>query len=128
MAHQRVTRLAPLLIAAGLTATCTACSAGDTSDAHSKHVSKATFKGKWPVTVDSGTLACHPTKGGSVTFSPDGTNDVYAENGTAKGWAAQEGWKDFREIWAIDPAGPGPNVDATDFDNEGHKLCTMNGV
>ena len=43
-------------------------------------------------------------------------------------WAPKEGWKDFREIWL--PAGPddfGPNVNATDFYNEGHKLCAQNG-
>jgi hypothetical protein len=95
---------------------------------HSEHVSKSTFNGKWPVSADGGTLACDGTKGGSITFSPDGSTDVYAENGTAMNWAPKEGWKDFREICL--PAGPddfGPNVNATDFDNEGHKLCAMNG-
>jgi len=80
-------------------------------------------KGKWPVTLDGGTLACDTTKADSLTFAPDGTTDIYAENGSAMGWASKEGWKNFRDIWAIDPDGPGPNVDATDFDNEGHKLC-----
>lgn len=52
----------------------------------------------------------------------------FAENGTAMNWAPKEGWKDFREIWL--PAGPddfGPNVNAADLDNEGDKLCAMNG-
>jgi hypothetical protein len=42
------------------------------------------------------------------------------------GWAPKEGSKDFREIWLTDPDGPGPNVNAGDFDAEGHKLCDMN--
>ncbi len=113
-------------IALLITAVATACGASDTtatSSVRSEHVSKTTFKGKWPVTVDSGTLACDTTKADSITFSPDGTTDIYAEKGSAMGWAPKEGWKNFRDIWAIDLDGPGPNVNATDFDNEGHKLC-----
>jgi hypothetical protein len=50
---------------------------------------------------------CQGTKGGSITFSPDGSHDVYAVNGTAMGgWAAQEGWKnepfDADEMLAFD--------------------------
>jgi hypothetical protein len=44
-----------------------------TNHVHAERVSKATFNGKWPVTVDGGTLACDGTKGDSITFSPDGT-------------------------------------------------------
>jgi hypothetical protein len=125
MAHSRSLPVITVLIAAGLGTTCTACSSGTTTTnpVHSEHVSKTTFKGKWPVTLDGGTLACDTTKADSLTFAPDGTTDIYAENGSAMGWASKEGWKNFRDIWAIDPDGPGPNVDATDFDNEGHKLC-----
>jgi hypothetical protein len=129
-AQLRVILGVALVITSGLGATCVAC--GDTTSStnlvHSEHVSKATFKGKWPVTADGGTLACDGTKGGAITFSPDGSADVYAENGIAMNQESKEGWKDFREIWL--PAGPddlGPNVNATDFDNEGHKLCAMNG-
>jgi hypothetical protein len=100
---------------------------GDSNNlVHSEHVSKATFHGTWPVTSDAGTLACDATKGGSITFSPDGSADTYAENGTAMGWAPKEGWKDFHEIWLVDPTGPGPNVNASDFDAEGQKLCSEN--
>jgi hypothetical protein len=96
---------------------------GARSAVHSQHVSKATFTGLWPLTVDGGTIACDVSKGGSITFTPDGTNDVYAENGTAMGgWAKQEGWKDFHDIW-LTSDGPGPRVNASDLDAIGQKLC-----
>ena len=114
------------LISAG---TCVAC--GDATSVskyvHSEHVSKDTFKGTWPVSVDGGTLACDSTKGNAITFSPDGSTDVYAENGTAMSWAPKEGWKDFHEIWLDDPTGLAPKVNAGDLDEEGHKLCALNG-
>jgi hypothetical protein len=123
------------VITSGLGATCAACGDATTTTTttsnlvHSEHVSKSTFKGKWPVAVDSGTLTCDATLGGAITFSPDGSTDVYAENGRAMNQESKEGWKDFREIWlpAAYPDDFGPNVNATDFDNEGQKLCAMNG-
>jgi hypothetical protein len=101
-------------------------SSTDTSSTvHTQHVTKATFTGLWPLTVDGGTIACDVSKGGSITFTPDGTGDVYAENGTAMGgWAKQEGWKDFHDIWLTTPGGsPGPRVDSGDLDAIGQKLC-----
>ncbi|OBG25295.1 hypothetical protein [Mycobacterium sp. 852002-51057_SCH5723018] len=117
------------LLAFGLGVGCAACG-GDTHTAnlvHSEHISKATFKGIWPVSVDGGTLTCDATKGGSITFTPDGSSETYASNGTAMGWAPQEGWKNFRNIWLDDPDGLGPKVNSRDFDAEGHRLCDMNG-
>jgi hypothetical protein len=95
------------------------------SPVHTEHVTKGMFTGLWPLTVDGGTIACDVSKGGSITFSPDGTGDVYAENGTAMGgWAKQEGWKDFHDIWLTTPGGfPGPRVDSGDLDAIGQKLC-----
>jgi hypothetical protein len=124
--RQRAMPLTVCVIAFG--AICAACGSdtNQTNLVHSEHISKATLKGTWPVTADGGTLACDATKGGSITFSPDGSPDTYAENGTAMGWAPKEGWKDFHEIWLDDPDGPGPKVNASDFDAEGHKLCDMN--
>jgi hypothetical protein len=121
----------PVLLVIFLLACGGAAACGDpdiTNLVHSEHVSKSTFNGKWPVSVDGGTLTCDATKGGSITFAPDDSTDVYAENGTAMSWAPKEGWKNFREIWlpASYPDDYGPNVNATDFDNEGHKLCAMN--
>jgi hypothetical protein len=94
---------------------------------HSEHISKATFHGVWPVSVDAGTLTCDATKGSSITFTPDGSSDTYASNGTAMGWAPKEGWKNFRDIWLDDPTGFEPKVNSSDFDAEGQKLCDMNG-
>ena len=119
-----VTRLAALVMLVGAA---TACGGGTNSNlVHSEHVDKATFHGLWPVTADAGTLTCDATKGDSITFTPDGSSDIYAENGTAMGWASKEGWKNFREIWLDDPTGIGPKVNAGEFDMEGHKLCDMN--
>lgn len=102
--------------------TVAACTSTPTS-AHSEHVSKATFSGLWPVSADAGTLTCYPDMGDSITFTPDGSTIAYAENGTAMDRESTEGWHDFREIWLDDPDGLGPKVNATAFDNEGHKLC-----
>jgi hypothetical protein len=64
-ARQLVMSCVAFVIASGLGASCAACG-GDTNPTnlvHNEHVSKATFKGKWPVTADGGTLACDATKG-----------------------------------------------------------------
>jgi hypothetical protein len=40
------------------------------------------------------------------------------------GWESKEGWHDFREIWLpSDDPSIGPNVNSSDFDSEGQKLC-----
>jgi hypothetical protein len=55
----------------------------------------------WPLTIDTGRLARHPTK--HVTFT--GNGKTYAVNGTAKSAAAEKRWeKNIDEIWADDPA------------------------
>jgi hypothetical protein len=73
-------------------------------------------------------MACDGTKGDSITFSPDGSPDTYAVNGTAMSWAPKQGWKDFRDIWLVDTTGDsgGPNVNSGDFDAEGQRLCAKN--
>jgi hypothetical protein len=116
----------PIAVALG-TSACGSGS-GDANLIHGEHVAKATFHGTWPITSDAGTLACDATKGGSITFSPDGSSDTYAVNGTAMGWAPKEGWKDFHEIWLANTGddSAGPNVNSSDFDAEGQKLCSEN--
>jgi Protein of unknown function (DUF2511) len=123
-------KLAAITLGSALIVSVAACgsSTGTSSLIRTEHVSKATFAGKWPVTSESGTLACDQSKGGSITFSPDGSQDIYAENGTAMDWAAKEGWKEFHDIWLADPTGAGPRVDASDFDAEGHRLCGDNST
>jgi hypothetical protein len=125
MSRLRCSRVALFGLIALISAA-TACSSDSNNNVHSEHVSKAEFHGTWPVSVDGGTLTCDATKGDSITFTPDGTSDVYAENGTAMGWASKEGWKNFRDIWLDDPTGFMPKVNASDLDAVGHKLCDMN--
>lgn len=125
-AYSAVMKLPLLISAAAAISTLGACSnipAGADS-VHTEYVSRATFHGTWPMTVDAGTLACDTSKGGSsVTFSPDGSTDVYAVNGTAMSWASSQGWKDVHGIWAVDPTGMEPRVNSSDFDAEGLRLC-----
>jgi hypothetical protein len=99
-------------------------------NAHSEHISKDQFHGIRPVSPTAGTLSCDLTKMlGAITFSPDGTTDVYAENGAATTWKSQESWKDF-EIWLPNDGtgGYGDKMDASDFDAEGNKVCRGNGT
>lgn len=100
--------VACILVLAGLSG----CGSESTdSPIRTKHVSKATYTGTWPATVDGGTLACDGSKGDAVTFSPDGSTDIYAMNGPAIDREASEGWKDFDDIWLKTPDGfPGPRV------------------
>jgi hypothetical protein len=68
------------------------------------YMTAAEFGEAWPLTVDSGTVACEGSEGvGLVTFTaPDGT--VYAVNGLAQGFADGRGWHDIEAIWRADPA------------------------
>lgn len=100
----------------------TAC--GD-SDVHTEKISKSTFKGTWPLTLDSGVLAC---VGGAVTFtSSAGTHDTYAVNALA-GKAAGKTWQPDEHIWLTSAGGRigtsgALRASMTDFINEGLKLC-----
>jgi hypothetical protein len=83
------------------------------------HVSKSQFESdgkKWPLTVDSGTLACEP--GSRITFTSDGT--TYAVNGLAKG---DKKWADIDPIWADDGSGLGLKVNISDLNEAGQALC-----
>ena len=64
-----------------------ACGASaDPQFVQSEQVSKSTFKGTWPVTPDSGVLACDSSKANSVTFTPTDSNTTYPS--TEVRWAA----------------------------------------
>ena len=97
-----------------------ACGASaDPQFVQSEQVTKSTFKGTWPVTADSGVLACDSSKANSVTFTPTDSNTTYAVNGSAMGgWASKEGWADTKTIWNGENWG--------DFIDAGLKLCGSN--
>jgi hypothetical protein len=94
----------------------TACGGGSGADGD---VSRSQFEadGKvWPLTVDSGTLACEP--GSRITFEADGT--TYAVNGLAKGDGS---YADIDPIWADDGSGLGLKVDISHLNEVGQTLC-----
>ena len=80
------------------------------------------FPGKWPLTVEEGTLFCEPlTRGarpmGRIAFrAPDGT--TYAVNGTA-----QPKYPRIDPIWRSDPEIPGAEIYIGDLMEAGHALC-----
>lgn len=72
---------------------------------NARRVTASDFGDAWPLTVDSGVLSC--PVGTAVVFGDEDT--AYAINGTARGLAADRGWRDIFEsdIWAEDPNNPG---------------------
>jgi hypothetical protein len=79
-------------------------------------ISKDTFSGEWPFTVDEGVLNCEGA--GAVTFTANGT--TYAVNGTARGATS---FPDVDPIWAKDPDRFAPRIYIGDVIQEGLKLC-----
>jgi hypothetical protein len=64
--------------------------------------------GQWPFSVASGVVDCKPQgPAGIATFKPDGSDIVYALNGTAK----SAGYPDPDPIWLDDPSTPGAKID-----------------
>lgn len=86
-------------------------------------ISRADLGEKWPLTVESGTLACDGVAegAGDVTFTSEGT--TYALNGLAKGRAARNGWAEIDPIWADDPDVPGLKVNIGPLIDRGLALC-----
>jgi Protein of unknown function (DUF2511) len=81
-----------------LLAGCSATNGGSGNDTHSIEISRSDFGSSWPLTVDHGTLTCHPVD--AVTFTaPGGT--TYGVNGTAM----DHGYPDIHPIWAPAPGG-----------------------
>jgi hypothetical protein len=94
----------------------TACGGGPGDDGD---VSRSQFEAdgkEWPLTVDSGTLACEP--GSRIIFEADGT--TYAVNGLAKGDGS---YADIDPIWADDGSGLGLKVNISDLIEAGQALC-----
>jgi hypothetical protein len=86
------------------------------SDTKTIIVSKAGFGDSWPLTVDSGELAC---EGSAVTFkAPDGT--TYAVNGTARG---STDLPEIDRIWAEAPGTMGLKINIGPLIDAGLELC-----
>lgn len=85
-------------------------SSADASASGDGKISKASFKGEWPLTVKAGTLSCEGSGGvGKVWLqADDGT--TYAINGLAVGEAKANGGHVVDEIWAEDKYGLRPDV------------------
>jgi hypothetical protein len=106
-----------VVVAALAAAGCDSGSSGSSSDAHSKNISRTTFDGTWPFTVDHGTLACDPPQ--AVTFT-DPSGNTYGVNGSA----LDAGEADVKPIWKKDTsASGGPRVYIGDVIDAGLKLC-----
>lgn len=88
-----------------------------------RHVSANSFGPAWPLTVDSGLLACTPitNKTQAVTLVVNGS--TYAVNGAAKSLAKQNDWRDIRWIWAPNPAIHGTNKPLGPLIDAGLQLC-----
>ena len=90
----------------------------------SKYITSETFKGKWPLLVESGILSCQltPNRGVAVIFE-DSRGKKYAVNGTA---TAFKYGKDIEPIWKPDPEYKeyGLKISISDLIEEGQKLCS----
>lgn len=94
------------------------CAGSASPDAASSRVitiSKDTFRGEWPFTVDSGTLRCEPPQ--SVVFSTGGSD--YGVNGSAM----DAGYAPAQPIWKRSTDGYGPRVYIGDVIDRGLALC-----
>jgi hypothetical protein len=109
-----------VLLIAIVTALASACSASgmsssdNTEDVNSgkteeiasgntEEVSRSDFGSNWPLTVESGTLACEGA--GAVTFTTSGT--TYAVNGMAQG---MDQYAEIDPIWADEGGGLKKNI------------------
>ena len=87
-------------------------------DPKSIEISQQTFEGKWPFTVESGTLSCKQRF--YVVFEANGKE--YGINGSAK----SKGYDHPRPIWREAPEGePGPSVYIGDILDRGLELCDL---
>lgn len=117
-------RLAQILLTATLCAA--ACSTAP-PPVRAEHITRESFGAAWPFTAAAGTLTCHLSKGGSITFTPDGSDTTYAVDETADEWSATQGWHPMTEISLDDPSLPGLKVDERDVVRQGRKVCEAAG-
>ncbi len=122
--YRHTVRFAWVLVA--VTASLAACSTAP-PPVRAEHVRRESFGGAWPFTPAAGTLTCHLSKGGSITFTPDGSRTAYAVDETADEWSDKEGWHPMSEIALDDPGLPGLKVSERDAVREGRKICEAAG-
>lgn len=84
-------------------------------------ISKASFTGTWPFTVEQGTLSCY--RGQGIVFNTGGK--TYAINGTAQSLGKSLGytWQRVNPIWRDNPSVPGTKVPVSDIIKTGQTLC-----
>lgn len=87
----------------------------------SAKVTSAEMASDWPLTVDTGELACE--RGTFIKFTAGGK--TYAVNGSAKDFSRSKGlgWRDVREIWRDNPEIPGTKIPISALIAKGQKLC-----
>lgn len=89
------------------------------ADKNSKIISKESFGGNWPFSVDSGLLRCeHTYVHSSVLFETN--NKVYAVNDSAM---AAKRYEDIDEIWLGNTQPYSPKISIGPIIQEGLKLC-----
>ena len=83
-------------------------------------ISKTTFAGTWPFSVESGVLQCNDQR--HVLFVADG--NTYAINGTARdAMKAGAAYKDVNEIWLDNPQSAGAKISIQPVIDAGLALC-----
>lgn len=81
-------------------------------------ISRESMGDKWPLTVDSGVVACDGTSTyGAVTFTANGV--TYGVNGAA----LQQGLPKIDPIWSDDPSIPGTKINIGPIIDAGLALC-----
>ena len=92
------------LVVVGVSIGAIACA--DASSDGSIEIAKSQYGAEWPFTVESGRLRCDP--GSHVVFVSN--QSVYAINGSAKGAAAKNGYRNVDAIWALQKPEPPKRV------------------
>ena len=109
-ASQMAAIVAIVMVSAG-------CATSERQDASTRviTISRDSFQGEWPFTVDSGTLRCEQPQ--SVVFSTEGSD--YGVNGSAM----DAGYQEAQPIWRRATGGGGPRVSIDDVIDRGLELC-----
>lgn len=84
------------------------------------------FGADWPLTVSKGTLRCafpNPASRELNALLIETGGKTYTLNGTAKNYAAKNGWEDVRAIWRNNPSIPGTKVPITPLIEQASALC-----